>query len=108
MSKTPIIEETEPPPRLKNRQLEVTKSQSRLEPVPHAPNPNLLNPPTRPTTPITREVSVSSRQGTPRRIVRPTLDEEVKRLAKTFKGCSTLDAYETGVKLGEGTFGYVS
>jgi hypothetical protein len=99
------------PLRPKNRQLEVTKAHSRFEPgpipVPHAPNPNLLHPPTRAATPTGDEIPISS-SAVPRFYARPTMEEEEERYGRVMKGSSGLEYYDLGVKLGEGTFGYVS
>ena len=98
------------PPR--NRALEATKTRAKYDDrpvgsVPHAPNRNLLNPTTRPSTPA-RGGNVASVEHTPKSFRRPTLDEEMKRFGRTFKGTTTLDAYDIGSKLGEGTFGVVT
>lgn len=99
-----------------NRTLEATKSRSRNDdrtadsrtdqgiPVPDAPNRNMLNPSTRPTTAI-GNVETSHLEHAPKSHRRPTADQELQKLHKEFKGTTTLAAYDVGLKLGEGTFG---
>jgi len=73
--------------------------------VPHAPNRNLQNPPTRPTTPAGKAEIVTSHESRSKLFARPTADEEMRDLHKSFVGTTTLAAYDLGDKLGEGTFG---
>ncbi len=99
-----------------NRTLEATKSRSRNDdrtadsrtdqgiPVPDAPNRNMLNPSTRPTTAI-GNVETSHLEHAPKSHRRPTAEQELQKLHKEFKGTTTLAAYDVGLKLGEGTFG---
>jgi hypothetical protein len=73
--------------------------------VPHAPNRNLLIPPTRVATPVVVKSEGHAYQQTPKPFRRPTDADELSRLHRTFFGTTTLAAYDLGVKLGEGTFG---
>lgn len=73
--------------------------------VPHAPNRNLLNPNTRPSTPAAKTGSSASHDTGTRLFSRPTAEEELRNLNKAFVGTTTLAAYDLGDKLGEGTFG---
>ena len=103
-------------PKLVNRTLEATKSRSRFDdqkadsrveqtvPVPEAPNRNVLQPSTRPSTPVGIVETVQI-DNLPKSYRRPTLEQEFSRLHKEFKGTTTLSAYDIGSKLGEGTFG---
>lgn len=99
-----------------NRTLEITKSQAKYDEhgdrtdgktsVPHAPNRNLLNPNTRPTTPAAKFGTPGGRDTpTSKLFLRPTVEDEWNNLHKTFFGTTTLTAYDLGDKLGEGTFG---
>ena len=103
-------------PQLVNRKLEATKSRSRLDDqkadsriegtiaVPEAPNRNMLQPSTRPSTPVGKVETVQI-DLPPKTYRRPTVEQEFSRLHKEFKGTTTLSAYDIGSKLGEGTFG---
>jgi len=73
--------------------------------VPHAPNRNLLNPTTRPGTPAAKTEVVASQENGLKSFSRPTAEEELRNLSKSFVGTTTLAAYDLGDKLGEGTFG---
>lgn len=84
-----------------------SQSQEHPGPVPHAPNRNMINPPTRAPTPLPRTESMTSIDVCPRHYKRPTLEEEEKTFGRVFKGTTTLTAYDLGAKLGEGTFGYI-
>lgn len=72
--------------------------------IPHAPNRNLLQPPTRVSTPVAKGDPLAH-EHTAKPFKRPTATDELERLHKTFFGTTTLEAYDVGVKLGEGTFG---
>lgn len=98
-----------------NRVLELTKSQAKYDEhgdrvdgrtsAPHAPNRNLLNPTTRPSTPAAKG-DATPKTDTPSKTFRiPTAAQEMDSLQKTFFGTTTLAAYDLGDKLGEGTFG---
>ncbi len=99
-----------------NRALEATKALSRYDdqpsdvrndndiPVPDAPNRNLLQPITRASTPVDKGERVQV-EHMPKGLRRFTVEEEMSRLKKEFKGTTTLAAYDVGSKLGEGTFG---
>lgn len=100
----------------RNRTLEITKSQAKYDghgdradgktSVPHAPNRNLLNPNTRPTTPAAKLGTPGGRDApTTKVFLRPNAEDEMKNLHKSFFGTTTLAAYDLGDKLGEGTFG---
>jgi hypothetical protein len=98
-----------------NKALDATKSQGKYDAhgdradgmtsVPHAPNRNLLNPTTRPTTPAAKAEPTPSQESSSKLFLRPTADEEMRDLNKSFVGTTTLAAYDLGDKLGEGTFG---
>ncbi|ORY27484.1 kinase-like domain-containing protein [Naematelia encephala] len=114
---TPVDPITPDPPKLLNRAIETAKSQAKLEeprsngniPVPPAPNRNLLEPPTRTSTPIPTVKSELRNVDAPPQVRRQlSREEELERLGKSFDGTSRLDAYDVGVKLGEGTFGVVT
>jgi hypothetical protein len=87
-----------------HRALEATKSRSRLDQSPYTPGAgqktaSKLSTPTGPAHPHTPL--------TPRTFRPRTADEELKALQTQFVGTTTLDSYDHGVKLGEGTFGWV-
>jgi hypothetical protein len=98
-----------------NKVLDSTKAQGKYDAhgdradgkssVPHAPNRNLLNPNTRPSTPAAKSESSTSHDSSIKLFTRPTAEEELKNLQKSFVGTTTLAAYDLGDKLGEGTFG---
>lgn len=98
-----------------NRASDLTKSQAKYDEhgdridgktsAPHAPDRNLLNPITRPSTPAVKG-DATPRADTPSKMFRlPTLAQEMDSLGKSFFGTTTLAAYDLGDKLGEGTFG---
>ncbi|GMK56314.1 hypothetical protein CspeluHIS016_0301540 [Cutaneotrichosporon spelunceum] len=69
-----------------------------------APNRNLIEPPTRVSTPVGKE-----KLGGGQKLFRfPTAAEEKDKYDRFFKGTTTLAAYDMGSKLGEGTFGVVT
>ena len=84
---------------------------------PQAPNPNLRHPSTRPPSPSTRlgagtatgkkaaEDAVALVSHLPGTFRRRTAEQELEAFHKLFVGSTTLDAYDVGLKLGEGTFG---
>ncbi|WVR04002.1 hypothetical protein IAU60_001001 [Kwoniella sp. DSM 27419] len=78
--------------------------------VPHAPNRNLLEPPTRVATPVDRKrdnpYAPPQRGG--KRFRQWSAQDELEKLHKSFVGTATLAAYDLGAKLGEGTFGVVT
>ncbi|OCF58122.1 CMGC/CDK/CDK9 protein kinase [Kwoniella mangroviensis CBS 10435] len=79
------------------------------KPIPHAPNRNLLDPPTRAATPTAKkELNTNDSHADSQRFRSLTAEEELKKLGKTFEGTTTLAAYDLGAKLGEGTFGVVT
>jgi len=105
-------------PRAIHKVLDATKAEGKYDAqgeradgqasVPHAPNRNLLNPTTRPSTPSAKtEVAIAQESGL-KLFTRPTAEDELRNLNKSFVGTTTLAAYDLGDKLGEGTFGYVS
>ena len=80
---------------------------------PQAPNPNLRQPSTRPPSPrsgagmakkagTAGETPIGHLPGTYRR---RNKQEELDAFNRSFEGSTTLDAYDVGLKLGEGTFG---
>ncbi|OCF42389.1 CMGC/CDK protein kinase [Kwoniella heveanensis CBS 569] len=98
-----------------NKTLEMTKSVSKLEAspnqtssVPHAPNRNLLDPPTRVCSPAIKAENPYELPKPSTKFRQMTTTEEMKKLEKTFEGTATLAAYDLGAKLGEGTFGVVT
>ncbi|KAK4683509.1 hypothetical protein P7C73_g6741, partial [Tremellales sp. Uapishka_1] len=99
------------PHRPVNRALETAKSHLQQEhplPIPHAPNRNLINPTTRVSTPNDSPYRSVPRETPTKTFRRPTMDEELRTMKKRFFGTTTLDAYDVGMKLGEGTFGVVT
>nr|XP_019050164.1 CMGC/CDK protein kinase [Kwoniella bestiolae CBS 10118]OCF29094.1 CMGC/CDK protein kinase [Kwoniella bestiolae CBS 10118] len=77
--------------------------------IPHAPNRNLLDPPTRVNTPtVKKETNPYEPNPHSQKFRSLTAEEELKKLGKTFEGTTTLAAYDLGAKLGEGTFGVVT
>ena len=107
---------SQPPKGPVNRTLDIAKSQAKYDEhgdrtdgkasVPHAPNRNLLNPNTRPTTPAAKFDTPGPRDLPASKLfLRPNAEEELEILHKSFAGTTTLAAYDLGDKLGEGTFG---
>jgi hypothetical protein len=104
-------------PRAVHKALDITKAEGKYDAhgdrtdgqasVPHAPNRNLLNPTTRPSTPAAKTEAPTPQDPGSKLFTRPTAEEELRNLNKTFVGTTTLAAYDLGDKLGEGTFGYV-
>ncbi|WVQ94722.1 hypothetical protein IAU59_001802 [Kwoniella sp. CBS 9459] len=119
--KPPLSPPTTEPPALQNpyqppvnKALEATKSASMPEaspnqpPVPHAPNRNLLDPPTRVSSPAIKAENPYEITKPSTKFRQRTIAEEMQKLEKTFEGTATLAAYDLGAKLGEGTFGVVT
>ncbi|WWC60097.1 uncharacterized protein I303_102661 [Kwoniella dejecticola CBS 10117] len=112
--------DTPPPPPMAIPSAEATPAKSSSEeeakpinpyapkPIPHAPNRNLLDPPTRVNTPTAKKDAVNPYEPSARRFRSLTAEEESRKLGKTFEGTTTLAAYDLGAKLGEGTFGVVT
>jgi serine/threonine-protein kinase BUR1 len=102
-------------PRAVHKVLDATKAEGKYDAhgdrvdgqasVPHAPNRNLLNPTTRPGTPAVKTEVAASQENGLKLFSRPTAEEELRNLNKSFVGTTTLAAYDLGDKLGEGTFG---
>ncbi|WWC87672.1 uncharacterized protein L201_002563 [Kwoniella dendrophila CBS 6074] len=78
------------------------------KPIPHAPNRNLLDPPTRVATPVIAKKEINPYESHSQRFRTLMAEEELKKLGKTFQGTATLADYDLGAKLGEGTFGVVT
>ena len=105
----PVSEDAPNPYKPRNRPSHATKLHEDPAHPPPAPNRNHLNPTTRASTPqpLPRTDSMPRGPVCPRKFARPSLQEEEEAYGKAFEGTSTLEAYDIGKKLGEGTFGCV-
>ncbi|KAL7419620.1 serine/threonine protein kinase, CMGC, CDC2/CDK subfamily [Cryptotrichosporon argae] len=71
----------------------------------HAPNRDLLQAQTRVSTPVQVREPAHRQE---KRFKRPSAADELEWFHRTFFGAATMDAYDVGTKLGEGTFGVVT